>query len=232
MRRFHVASNAVSSINSPGITSLDGISVDAPHFNENLPLRDGVTITAGLTDGTTEIIRSPVTNTVAGAMEIQELIDRNEWAAQSGDPAAYAPHLRLSPQEGVPAKSVILQVAKGDRIVSNPTSTSIIRAGELADRTTFYRNDLAFTVNPSLPNQPHIWPHFFLAAPNFPQVAEVSLAAQEQIASFFASDGVTVIDPDPVRVDHDLDPTTPPRAAFAFEVPIVEPLPEALNYFP
>lgn len=87
-------------------------------------------------------------------------------------------------------------------------------------------------MNPSLPNQPHIWPHGFLIAPTFSQVAEVSLAAQEQIASFFASGGATVIDPDPVRVDHDLDPATPPREAFVFEVPIVEALPEALNYFP
>jgi Bacterial virulence factor lipase N-terminal len=225
-------SRTPSLINSRGIASLDGISVDPPLFNENLPLRDGAPITTGFADQTTQIIRSPVINTVPGAMEIQELIDRIEWAAQAGDPAAYAPHLRLSPLAGVPAKTVILQVAKGDRIVTNPTSTAVIRAGDLADRTTLYRNDLAFTVNPSLPNQPHIWPHFFLAAPNFPQVAEVSLAAQEQIAMFFASDGATVIDPDPVRVDHDLNPTTPPREALAFEVSIDGPLPEALNYFP
>jgi hypothetical protein len=225
-------SRTPSLINSPEIVSLDGISVDPPHFNENLPLRDGIAIKAGLANGTTQIIRSPVTNTVAGAMEIQQLIDRNEWAAESGDPAAYAPYLRSSPLQGMSTKTVILQVAKGDRIVTNPTSTAIVRAGDLADRTTFYRNDLAFAVNPSLSNQPHIWPHFFLAAPNFPQVAEVSLAAQEQIASFFASDGATVIDPDPVRVDHDLNPATPPREAFAFEVPILGALPEALNYFP
>jgi hypothetical protein len=226
-----LGSRTPSLINSPGIVSLDGISLDPPHFNENLPLRDGVPITAGLANGTTQIIRSPVINTVAGAMDIQQLIDRNEWAAQSGDPAAYAPYLRLGPLEGMSAKTVILQVAKGDRIVTNPTSTAIVRAGDLAERTTFYRNDLAFTVNPSLPNQPHIWPHLFLIAPNFPQVAEVSLAAQDQIASFLASDGATVIDPDPVTVDHDFDPATPPRKAFAFEVRI-EALPEALNYFP
>jgi hypothetical protein len=225
-------SRTPSLINSPGIASLDGISVGSPRFNENLPLRDGVAMTAGFAGQTPQVIQSPVTNTVAGAMEIQELIDRIEWAAQSGDPAAYAPHLCLSPLEDVPAKAVIVQVAKGDRIVSNPTSTAIVRAGDLADRTTFYRNDLAFIVNPSLPNQPQIWPHFNLAAPNFPQVAEVSLAAQEQIAMFFASDGATVIDPDPVRVDHDLKPATPPREAFAFEVPIDGPLPESLNYFP
>jgi hypothetical protein len=132
----------------------------------------------------------------------------------------------------VPAKAVVVQLAKGDRIVTNPTSTAVIRAGDLADRTTLYRNDLAFNVNPSLPNQPHIWPHFFLAAPNFPQVAEVSLDAQEQIAMFFATGGATVIDPDPVSVDHDLNPATPPRVAFAFEVRIDGPLPESLNYFP
>jgi Bacterial virulence factor lipase N-terminal len=224
-------SRTPSLINSPGIASLNGISTDAPRFNENLPLRDGIPITAGLMDGT-QIIKSPVRNTVAGAIEIQELIDRTEWAAQSGDPAAYAPHLRLDPLDGVSSKAVIVQIAKGDRIVANPTSTAIVRAGELAERTTFYRNDLAFVVNPSLPNQPHIWPHVFLIAPNFPQVAEVSLAAQEQIALFFASDGATVIDPDPVKVDHDFNPATPPREAFAFEVPIVGALPEGLNYFP
>lgn len=136
-------SRTPSLINPPAITSLNGISVDPPRFNENLPLRDGIPITAGLTDGTTAIIQSPVTNAVDGAVEIQELIDRSEWAAQSGDPAAYAPHLRLGPLDGVPAKAVILQVAKGDRVVPNPTSTAIIRAGELADRTTFFWNDLA-----------------------------------------------------------------------------------------
>jgi hypothetical protein len=225
-------SRTPSLINSRGIASLDGISVDPPLFNENLPLRDGAAITAGLTDGTTQIIHSPVTNTVPGAMEIQELIDRIEWAAQAGDPAAYAPHLRLSPLAGVPAKAVVVQLAKGDRIVTNPTSTAVIRAGDLADRTTFYMNDKAFIVNPSLPGQPHIWPHVFLIAPTFSQVAEVSLHAQEQIAMFFASDGETVIDPDPVVVDHDLNPATPALEAFAFEVLIVGALPEALNYFP
>jgi Bacterial virulence factor lipase N-terminal len=226
-----LGSRTPSLINTPAISSLNGIPVDPPRFNENLPLRDGASITAGLTDGTTEI-KSPMTNTVVGATEIQQLIDRNEWAAQSGDPAAYAPHLRLAPLDDVPAKSVILQVATGDRIVTNPTSTAVIRAGELADRTTFYRNDQAFIVNPSLPNQPHVWPHVFLIAPTFPQVAEVSLAAQDQIASFFASDGAIVIDPDPVTVDHDFDPATSPRKAFAFEVPIVGEPPEDLNFLP
>src|SRR5262249_58941826 len=55
-----------------------------------------------------------------------------------------APHVRRSPLAGVPAKSVIIQFAKGDQIVPNPTQTALVRAGELADRTTFFRTDLFY----------------------------------------------------------------------------------------
>jgi hypothetical protein len=46
----------------------------------------------------------------------------------------------------------------------------------------------------------------------------VAAGAQRQIATFFASNGVTVIDPD--------------DAGALFEVPIVLPLPETLNFIP
>src|SRR5438034_1842688 len=36
------------------------------------------------------------------------------------------------------------QMAKGDQSVPNPNGTAILRAGDLADRATFYRHDLAF----------------------------------------------------------------------------------------
>src|SRR5438093_2823 len=42
----------------------------------------------------------------------------------------------------VPAKAVIYQMAKGDQSVPNPNGTAILRAGDLADRATFYRHDL------------------------------------------------------------------------------------------
>lgn len=32
-----------------------------------------------------------------GAAAIQEVLDRNEWAQNSGNPVAYAPHLRADP---------------------------------------------------------------------------------------------------------------------------------------
>src|SRR5262249_47198204 len=155
-----------------------------------------------------------VINTVAGAMAIQEMMDNTDWVGMSSDPVAFAPHLRKHPLPGVPAKSVIVQFAKGDRNVPNPTSTALIRAGELAERTLFYRHDLAFAKYPTLPNNPH----GFMPGPVFdPAWGPIGLGTQQQIATFFASDGKTIIQPEPRRF---------------FEVPIQGPLPEDLNYIP
>jgi hypothetical protein len=65
-------------LNSPGITSIDGVAVNAPFFNENLPLRNGIPLTVRLEDGTSHEIRSPVINLVPGAMAIQEVLDNQE----------------------------------------------------------------------------------------------------------------------------------------------------------
>ena len=167
-------------------------------FNENMPLRNQPT----------------VTNSIAGAIELQNFFDNSEWVSQSGNPVAYAPLLRKSPLRGVDAKSVILQFAKGDVTVPNPTNIAIVRAGELADRTTFYRHDLAYAANPALTKNPH----GFLTSIGQPLMAPVAIAAQTQIATFFASDGATTLDPD--------------GAAPLFETPIAQPLTEALNFIP
>ena len=63
-----------SLINSPGLTSIGGVPVAGPYFNENIPLRN----------------QAPVINSVDGAMAIQEFIEHSEWVAQSANPAAYA----------------------------------------------------------------------------------------------------------------------------------------------
>ena len=78
-----------------------------------------------------------------------------EWVQQAGNPVAYAPHLRKGPLPGMPEKHVIFQFAKGDQTVPSPTTTAILRAGDLADRATYYRNDLGFAANPALPKNPH-----------------------------------------------------------------------------
>jgi hypothetical protein len=174
--------------------------VNAPSpalVNENFPLRN----------------QPPVINDVPGAMAIQRFMDNSEWVGYVGNPVSYAPHIRKDPLRGVPAKTVIFQNAKGDVVVPNPTNTAIIRAGDLADRWTFYRNDLAFAMDMATPINPHTFLTNVAAGGLGPTVA---LEAQAQIATFFATDGATVIDPD--------------GSGPLFEVPIVPPLPEELNF--
>jgi len=164
-----------------------------------------------LADGTSRDIQSPVINQVAGAMAIQEVVENTKWVGRSGDPVAYAPHIRKAPLPGVPAKAVIYQVAKGDQSAPNPNGTAILRAGDLANRTTFYRHDLAYAEIPTLPKNPHA----FMVSTNVAAFKPISLAAQEQIAVFFVTG--EIIHPEPSRF---------------FEVPITPPLPEELNFIP
>jgi hypothetical protein len=207
-----LASRTPSLLNSPGISSVDGVPLPGPFFNENLPLRDGVPLRVGLADGTSAVIRSPVINTVPGAIAIQEVLENREWAQMSGDPLAYAPHLRKDPLAGVPAKPVIIQFARGDRNQPNPTTTALLRAGDLADRATFYRHDLAFAEDPTLDRNPH---QFLIRVVDNPGERRIALGYQSQIAAFFASDGEVVIHPEPSRF---------------FETPIAGSLPEHLNF--
>jgi hypothetical protein len=201
-------------INSPGIVAIEGLPVPAPYYHENFPLRNGIPLTVQLADGTSQMIQSPVINTVAGANAIQEALANQAWISQSSNPKAYAPHLRKEPLPGVPAKSVIIMFGKGDQTVANPAETAVVRAGDLADRTTFYRNDLAFAVDPTIPTNPHAILTFGIDYPN-PLVMAIARGEQQQIAAFFASDGTEIIHPEPAQF---------------FEVPIQGPLPEDLNF--
>jgi hypothetical protein len=122
-----------------------------------------------------------VVDTVPGAEAIANLIDNTEWAQQAGNPAAYAPHL---------THPVIFQFARGDQTVPNPTTSAILRACGCADRATLFRNDLARPAAGTSAN-----PHTFLTNIVGPG-APFAFAAQQQIATFFNSDGATTIDPD------------------------------------
>ena len=183
---------------TPALTLLLG------SFNENIPLRN----------------LPPVVDTTAGA--IQTVLDNTEWVTQAGNPVAYAPHLRADPLAGVPAKSIILQYARGDQTVPNPTTSAIIRAGALNDRTTLFRNDLAFAADTSVPKLVPKNPHTFLTRiPGLTTstiAAAAAVAAQDQIAQFFASGGTLVIDPD--------------GAGPLFETPLAGAPPEDLAYIP
>ena len=145
-------------------------------FRESIPLRDDPAIV----------------NPAPGAMAIQEVIDNTEWVSQSGNSVAYAPHLRKIPLDGVSARPFIIQSAKGDQTVPNPTASAIVRAGDAHDRWTLFRNDIVRATRPTAPANPHT----FLTNIGNPAVADLAIAAQIQIGTFFATDGAVMIDPD------------------------------------
>src|SRR5262249_7306839 len=106
-------------------------------------------------EGTSKVIQLPVVNRVVGAMEIQKVFEWREWVSQTANPVAYAPHLRKDPLPGVPVRPVLFQFAIGDETAPNPTNAAILRAGDLADRATIFRSDLAFAHDPATPHNPH-----------------------------------------------------------------------------
>jgi Bacterial Ig-like domain len=156
------------------------------NFNENVPLRN----------------LPIVVDTVPGASAIQKYLDQAEWAQQAANPAAYAPLV-------APGR-ILIQFARGDKTVPNPTTSAIIRAGDLASRTTLYRHDLARTAGWAVGTNPHA----FLTFGSGPNPAA---AAQQQMATFLASDGALTVDPD--------------GAGQFFETP-TSMIPEDLAYIP
>ena len=187
-----------SLINSSGLIEIDGVPVAGPSFNENKPLRN----------------QPAVINTLEGAIEIQNALEFSEMVSESGlTPVVWARHLREQPLPGLYPKSVLYQFATGDQQAVNPGTTALIRAGNLADRTIYYRHDLAFAQDPTVPKNPHV----FAGSPTHPNALfrSISRGAQDQIGVFLASGGTVVIQPQPAQF---------------FEVPISSPLPEDLNY--
>jgi hypothetical protein len=196
LRTNSLAGRTPSLINLP---PLPGVPVPANlQFDENMPLRNEPTLVKH----------------VPGAMAIAAVFERGEWAQQAGAAAAYAPLIRKRPLPGQSAKPIVFQMAKGDRTMPNPTSSLIVRAGDFADRVTYFRNDLAVAADPALPKDPH----GFMTGIGNPANRPYAIAAQRQIAEFLSSDGARTVDPDG------------PQGMF--EVPLVGPLPEGLNFVP
>jgi hypothetical protein len=133
----------------------------------------------------------PVTNPAPGAIAIQQALARDNWIDRLGSPEAFAPLLQPN------GKKVLYQFAFGDQTVPNPTSATLMRAGGLQGVTTYYRNDQTPTKDCN--------PHGFLIDP---RLAGRQLG-QMQVATFLASGGTTINDPDgPLPV---------------FETPIADP---------
>jgi hypothetical protein len=168
-------------------------------FNDNSPLRN----------------LPPVVNNVPGAIAIQTVEDTSRWLGQAGDPVAWAPFIHKSPLPGDAIKPVIIQFARGDETVPNPTATALIRSGDLKDRATFFRNDLAFALGVGFGKNPHT---FLTNIGGTVPVATAAIGAQSQIGVFFSSGGALTIDPD--------------GPGALFEVPIAGALPEDLGFIP
>jgi hypothetical protein len=193
-----LAKRRPSLINADGLTSIDGVAIGPPFFDENKPLRD----------------LPVVINTVAGATEIQRVLEWAEMAGESGISAVpWAKYLRSEPLPGSFPKSILYQFAIGDQQAVNPGASQLIREANLLDRTTLYRHDQASNDDPSIPKNPHT----FAAQPTSTNllVRSISLGAQEQLATFLASDGATIVEATPTKY---------------FETPILSPLPETLNF--
>ena len=186
-----------------GLTSLGGLPAAPPFYNENIPLRD----------------LPPLTNNIPGAMAIQELFEHIEWVQQSSDAAAYAPHLYFEPLAGVPAKSMVVLFAKGDQTAPNPRTSLIVRAGLLREKTIFYRNDLAFAEDMTVPKDPHTFLQPIASAGT--TAGQVARGGQQTIGIFLASSGTVITLPD----------ITPPEPGRFYEFP-VQVLPEDYSYIP
>lgn len=125
----------------------------------------------------------------AGALEVQDLLARLTWLGRPGSPEAFAPLLD-------PGR-VLVRVAFGDATVPNPTSYTLIDAGDLWDRTVVYRNDRT----PQAAEDPHA---FMLGFGGFRAAADRALVQ----ATAFLGDGLT---------------TDPDGAGDVWEVPVVDP---------
>jgi hypothetical protein len=127
----------------------------------------------------------------------------------------------------MPAKSMLVQFALGDLEVPNPTESALVRASGLQNSTWMLRTDIVAGIDPSLlglidPAVPYpIYPHRFLSNPTiftFPLEQTIALAAQNQIADFFASNGASIPNPNQYL----------PTGPTLFQVPST--LPDGLNF--
>ena len=139
-------------------------------------------------------------NEVPGAVAIQNAFELYEWLESAGDPVYYAPHLADSMLPGVPFKRILFQFARGDNTMPNMATTRLVKAANHPN-TWEYRHDIALADGLPLPQDPHPFLALFIGISGntveFPSLQGIliGLAAQQQVAGFFASDGQSAPDP-------------------------------------
>jgi hypothetical protein len=166
-----LAGRTPSLLNSAyGITHIDGVAMPPPFFNENQPLRG----------------QPPLINTVPGAIAIQQVFERYAWAGRYGDAAAHAPRVGTRP--------VLIHWGRGDQRGANPTTSEVLRAGGLLDRSIFFRFDLFYpTLDPAFRSQAFVTQgHWWFNALNPVPLRPLVSAVQDQTAQFLASGGAAI----------------------------------------
>ena len=192
-----LASRVPSLINADGLTSIDGVLVAEPYYNENKPLRN----------------RPAVVNLIAGAIDIQEAFEIHEWGQQTGQTShTWMLHLRKSPLAGMEPKAVGIYMFKSDQQTVNPSAIEALSDARLLENTLYYRHDMAFAQDPTIPKNPHM----VVVSPTAANALfrSVSRGAQGQIADFHSSGGTVVNVPEPAAL---------------WEVPMFE-RPDSLNF--
>lgn len=121
--------------------------------------------------------------TEPGARRIQDFWDRAEWLENLGAPIFYARHLRAATLPGVGVKRILFQMAIGDGVAANPSTSRLIRAAGMREQTSLYRHDLVRTLVPGAPADPHA----FLIPLGSPATQAVATAAIGQAFMFLRS---------------------------------------------
>ena len=139
-------------------------------------------------------------NEVPGAIQIQNAFEHYEWLESPGDAVYYAPHMADSMLPGVPFKRILFQLARLDLTMPNMATTRLIKAANQPPAWE-YRHDIALADGLPLPQDPHAFLALFIdisgTTVEFPSLDAIliGLAAQQQVAGFFASGGLLAPDP-------------------------------------
>ena len=139
-------------------------------------------------------------NEVPGAIAIQNALELYEWLDAAGDPVYYAPHLDASTLPGVHYKNILFQLARLDTTMPNMATTRLVKAAD-HPLTWEYRHDIALADGLPVPQDPHSFLALFIGISgttvSFPSLDAIliGLAAQQQVAGFFTSGGMTAPDP-------------------------------------
>jgi pimeloyl-ACP methyl ester carboxylesterase len=139
-------------------------------------------------------------NEVPGAIQIQNAFEHYEWLESPGDAVYFAPHMADSMLPGVPFKRILFQLARLDLTMPNMATTRLIKAAN-HPATWEYRHDIALADGLPLPQDPHAFLALFIGISGStvtfpsPDAILIGLAAQQQVAGFFTSGGLTAPDP-------------------------------------